>query len=192
MTKEQNIVLEEDKEQCKCAICHDNICTEQKYILPECKHMYHTNCIMTWFRMGNNRCPLCNNNGVNGNKSNNLTLRHINSELDNYSWVYKRRVLRENYKKMRRLSKKKDASKYLKQTVKKLEKQESKLKNLSAEQKEFFNTTHPNLTTKQIIKKNQQLKNKCWRVRRNINSIQAYIGLQFEDCNIIIPKIQNF
>ena len=79
---EQNIVLEE--EQCKCAICHDNINNKDKYILPECKHAYHTNCIMTWFRMGNNRCPLCNNIGVNGNKPQNLTLQHINSELDSY------------------------------------------------------------------------------------------------------------
>ena len=185
---EQNIVLEE--EQCKCAICHDNINNKDKYILPECKHAYHTNCIMTWFRMGNNRCPLCNNIGVNGNKPQNLTLQHINSELDSYSWIYKRKVLKENYKKMRRLSKRKKASKCLKQSVKKLEKQEEKFKNLSKEQKEFMNSTHPNLTAKQIIKKNVQLKNKNWRIRHNINNLKSYIGLQFQDCNIIIPKIQ--
>ena len=192
MSKEQNIVLNEEKEQCKCAICHDNINKDEKYILPECKHEFHTNCIMTWFRMGHNRCPLCNNIGVNGNQTTNLSLQYINSELDTYSWVYKRRVLNANYKKMRRESKKKNAPKHLKAAVKKLEKQEEKLKNLSDEQKIFLNSTHTDLTAKQIIKKNLQLKNKNWRIRHNINNIKSYIGLQFESCNIIIPKIQNF
>ena len=43
--------------------------------------------------MGHNRCPLCNNIGVNGNQTTNLSLQYINNELDNYSWIYKRRVL---------------------------------------------------------------------------------------------------
>ena len=28
-------------------ICHENLDTEQSYTLPECKHKYHTNCIVT-------------------------------------------------------------------------------------------------------------------------------------------------
>lgn len=188
MNTEQNTVLEE---HCKCTICHDNISNEDTYILPECKHTFHTNCIMTWFRMGHNRCPLCNNTGINKKNPKNLTLQFINSELEPYSWLYKRKVLRENYIRMRRLSKNKNASKYLKASVKKLKKQEDNLKILSEQQKEFVNSIHNELTAKQIIKKNMQLKNKCWRVRRNINNIQSYIGLQFQDCNIIIPKIQN-
>ena len=45
-----------------CAICHENIDLNDGsiYTLPECNHSYHTNCIMTWFRMGKNTCPLCN------------------------------------------------------------------------------------------------------------------------------------
>lgn len=189
MMEEENVVLEE-KEQCKCAICHENTKKEEKYILPECKHAYHTNCIMTWFRMGHNRCPLCNNAGINGQNEDNLTFDFINNNLSNYSWVYKRRVLIENYKKMRRMSKSKKASKHLKDSVKKLEKQEKKLKILSAEIKEFQNSVHNNLTAKQIIKKNMQLKDRRWRIKHNINNIQSYIGLQFQNYNIIIPKIQ--
>ena len=179
---------EEEEEECKCAICHDSL-SENKYIIPECKHAFHTNCIMTWFRMGHNRCPLCNHTGLNY-KTENITLQLINNELDNYSWIYKRRVLKENYKKMRRLSKKKDSSIHLKKSIKKLEKQEDRLKNLSQEIKEFANSTHVDLTAKQIIKKNRKLKDKSWRVRRNITNIKSYIGLQFQDYNIIIPKIQ--
>ena len=30
-----------------CGICHENLNTEQNYTLPECNHVYHTNCIIT-------------------------------------------------------------------------------------------------------------------------------------------------
>ena len=48
-----------------CAICHENLGEENIYNLPECCHNFHTNCIMTWFRAGHDRCPLCNNKGIN-------------------------------------------------------------------------------------------------------------------------------
>merc|ERR1712166_314928 len=50
-----------------CAICHEDF-TGELYTLPECSHIFHTNCIMTWFRMKKTSCPLCNNNGVNSMK----------------------------------------------------------------------------------------------------------------------------
>jgi hypothetical protein len=31
-----------------------------KYTLPSCGHTFHTDCIMTWFRSHQTRCPLCN------------------------------------------------------------------------------------------------------------------------------------
>ena len=47
----------------KCAICHENMNiiddNNEMYELPECKHYFHTNCILTWFRSGHNsRVPL--------------------------------------------------------------------------------------------------------------------------------------
>ena len=76
-----------------CAICLEPMETDI-YSLPECIHKYHTNCIMHWFRAGHNKCPLCNNVGVNG-------------DVDLF-WGYREAAL-ENYKKMRRLSRKKNA-----------------------------------------------------------------------------------
>lgn len=32
------------------------------YTLPQCGHAFHTDCIMTWFRSNQTRCPLCNHN----------------------------------------------------------------------------------------------------------------------------------
>ena len=96
----------------KCAICHENMNiiddNNEMYELPECKHYFHTNCILTWFRSGHNRCPLCNNEGLNNN---NMSINLINNTLDNYSWQYKRKLLNANYVEMRNLSRKKDAPK---------------------------------------------------------------------------------
>ena len=55
--------MEED--QPLCLICHDFIDTENNYTLPECKHKYHTKCIIEWFKRGDNRCPYCQNRGIN-------------------------------------------------------------------------------------------------------------------------------
>lgn len=47
----------------ECAICHESRLTNV-YTIPECGHSFHTNCIMTWFRV-NHTCPLCKDTGVN-------------------------------------------------------------------------------------------------------------------------------
>ncbi len=56
-----NDVIQSELEPEMCAICcepmEDNI-----YEIPECKHQYHTNCIIDWFRLGKSRCPYCNTN----------------------------------------------------------------------------------------------------------------------------------
>lgn len=49
----------------ECIICKECLSNEDIYKLPECCHVYHTNCIVTWFRNGNNNCPHCGNKGVN-------------------------------------------------------------------------------------------------------------------------------
>lgn len=178
-------------EECKCSICLNNIEEKEQYIIPECKHKFHTNCIMTWFRMGHNKCPLCNNPGINGFKSNLIpSILTMTEYVHSYSWAYRQNVLLNNYKKMRRLSKKDCASIHLKKSVKKLEKEEKKLENLSAHIKEFLKSTPNNLSVKEIIKKNSKLKNKKWKIKCNILNIKSYIGMQFQNYNIIIPKIE--
>ena len=58
-----------------CVICQEDINSAQSYELPECKHRYHTHCIVTWFRSqmindyditsNYSACPLCGNKGIN-------------------------------------------------------------------------------------------------------------------------------
>ena len=43
----------------ECIICFEEINENNKYIL-ECNHVYHTDCIMKWFRNGNQNYPMCN------------------------------------------------------------------------------------------------------------------------------------
>tara|TARA_B110000977_G_C11087298_1_gene495186 strand:+ start:4963 stop:5562 length:600 start_codon:yes stop_codon:yes gene_type:complete len=68
----------------ECMICKDALSSGACYTLPECKHTYHTSCLISWFRNGDNRCPYCGNKGINNicNNHNN------NSSIKNTSYYY--------------------------------------------------------------------------------------------------------
>tara|TARA_Y100000817_G_scaffold305632_1_gene289932 strand:- start:102 stop:731 length:630 start_codon:yes stop_codon:yes gene_type:complete len=62
-----------------CVICQEPLESAQTYQLPECKHTYHTHCIVTWFRhrpssedfnSPDGKCPCCGNRGINNHNSN--------------------------------------------------------------------------------------------------------------------------
>ena len=41
-----------------CAVCLSIINEKDSYKL-ECGHVFHTNCIVQWFRNSNGNCPCC-------------------------------------------------------------------------------------------------------------------------------------
>ena len=43
----------------KCCICQTLLSEKNYYPLPECGHIFHTECIISWFRHGKENCPLC-------------------------------------------------------------------------------------------------------------------------------------
>ena len=46
-----NVELPDNMEEPeKCGICQEALSSAQSYTLPECKHKFHTHCIITWFR----------------------------------------------------------------------------------------------------------------------------------------------
>ena len=51
-----------------CSICYDTLNNEPQYTIPDCNHIFHTNCIVHWFRNGYRHCPLCNHLGLGSNK----------------------------------------------------------------------------------------------------------------------------
>lgn len=56
----------DDLDEVDCAICMNSITAANEieiftshYTLPECGHIFHTNCIISWFRQGSSICPMC-------------------------------------------------------------------------------------------------------------------------------------
>lgn len=162
-----------------CSICHENL-NDELYTLPECNHIFHTNCIITWFRTSAsiNKCPLCNESGINTIK-----------DVENSRW-FDRKLAMENYHKMRIFSRKENAPKELKKKVEQLKKMEEYLKNFKEEYKEFKNKIHTNITAKQIITKSRNYSLKSWRLTNKIRTQKELIGFSQNIVNIIIPVKQ--
>lgn len=45
----------------KCFICSEDLNKYPTYSQEKCKHTFHTHCLVTWYRIGHNFCPCCNN-----------------------------------------------------------------------------------------------------------------------------------
>ena len=119
-----NTISQENDDQEICTVCQDILDNgEQVHYLPECNHGYHTNCILTWFRTGNNNCPCCGNRGINYSEP--KTSRQI-SRLG-WGWELHRKRKNPNYIKLRAYSLRKDAPKQLKEFVGKLKTAEKEL-----------------------------------------------------------------
>ena len=162
-----------------CAICREKL-DNNIYTVPECSHKFHTNCIMTWFRTGYDSCPLCQDHG-------------INSLDDMYRKTYwcSRKIAFSNYKKIRSRSRNKNFNSSIKKKIVRLEKLEKKYKLLIKEIKNFDNTAHPELTTKQVLKKYRLLRGRKWRLNSKIRREKELIGFSTKITNIIIPKKVN-
>ena len=91
------------EEEGNCAICQEALSTAPTYALPECKHKFHTHCIVTWFRhrpytgdryslrMGDEpggKCPLCGNRGINNNVPTSSTA-HAARRRRRLGWHYR-------------------------------------------------------------------------------------------------------
>lgn len=42
-----------------CSICQTQMSLENRYIIADCKHCFHTDCIVSWYRTGRSDCPYC-------------------------------------------------------------------------------------------------------------------------------------
>ena len=98
-----------------CIICLEHLSAETQYQLPECTHKFHQNCIMTWFRSGNCKCPLCNNLGVNDDAGGG----EVTMRTRGWGWW---RGGQYKYKMIRQYARKKTAPAKLKLEVAKLKK----------------------------------------------------------------------
>ena len=163
-----------------CAICHDELSGDM-YTLPECSHVFHTNCIMTWFRMKKSSCPLCNNCGVNNFK-----------DLEKVSWRDRDRAFTE-YKRLRAFSRRKNAPKELKKKINDIKKLEEKEKKMKKEFQDFKNNKpSDNLSVKQIVTKYNDMRSRNCKMKWKLRRKKQLIGFSSNNIiNIIIPVKQN-
>ena len=175
-----------------CVICQENIDSAPTYTLPECKHQYHTHCIVTWFRsqpkyemddIGNNSgsCPLCGNKGVN----------HIrNKRYSGRQWRAPHIKDAEKYRKsaILKYAKRDDAPKEL---LKLFNEQKEKIKKLETLRLEFKkikydikNNSSKFYDTKKTI---SNYRSKIWKAESNLKGIETAITY-FPIVPIIIPQ----
>jgi len=100
----------------ECMICREELQCSQCYTLPECNHTYHTNCLVSWFRNGDSRCPYCGNKGINN--ANNDTLRHVRGKY--FTTIHEKQMLADIKKYV--FLKKNDTNKICLETRKQFEK----------------------------------------------------------------------
>ena len=181
-----------------CMICHDSLQSAQTYTLPECKHQFHTHCIVTWFRhrgcyelsndgMTKNevdgKCPHCGNSGIN-----NITTP-ISSGLDYYrrsGFITQRQL--HNFRIKKKEGKKKGAPALVKRHIQKLEDAQKKCALLEKEQNEFKKTLKTQDVNYNEAKKTMTMyRTKLWKLRAQISRIKRDIA-SYPIVPLIIPK----
>ena len=156
------------------------------YNLPECCHNFHTNCIMTWFRAGHNRCPLCNNKGINATRA------QINEEVNHSHWSTRNKYLKL-YTIVSRKCRRKDAPEKMKKEVEKVRNYKKKFDEFKKERKEWMSSIPENMTARQVVNYSEKLRLKKWKMQRTLNKKKRIVGYLYGDCvtNIIIPEKVN-
>ena len=132
----------------KCGICQELLSNKQSYKLSPCNHEFHTECIVQWFRLDNNSCPYCRDDGY-------IPYESIYNSSKNWKITF-----------LRNYSRRKNAPKILKKFVKDLKNNEEKLKQLNINIKEIYNKKG---LAKELFKESRMLKLKKWKVVRKIN-----------------------
>ena len=124
-----------------CLICHDLLAggEESSENSPphtlECKHKYHANCIITWFRSGHMNCPYCGDLGVNAPKE--AKKRRGSALRPRYRSWHDRAIVETKYERLRQYSRRKDAPTQLIKMVDKLRELEQELKDVKDQHKKF-------------------------------------------------------
>jgi len=183
LTQTLNILNITTPEYEECGICREELECSQCYTLPECNHKYHTNCIITWFRNGDSRCPYCGNKGVNN--KNNDSLRHVRSKY--FTTIYEKQMLADIKKYV--YLKKNENNKRCIETRKQFEKIKVLEENYKIEtnnMRELQKSLKETPTLYSEAKKNiMYYRSKKWKISRQIRQEQ----LKIINISYIIPLI---
>lgn len=179
-----NSITEENDNQEICCICQDIVDNgQQVYELPECNHIFHTNCIITWFRNQNTGCPLCANPGIN-NKNEKLSRRHYGYFG---GWVSAQRMMETTrYKRVVKIITKNDCPKDLKKLYINLMKNIDEFKIIKKNYQKFKTTTKNELAYGAAIKQTEQQLRKVRSMGLKISK-QVQEVIEYPIVPLIIP-----
>jgi hypothetical protein len=166
-----------------CCICHDTLSAHQTYTLPECKHSFHTHCIVTWFRhtgssepptlggqsgITDGKCPLCGNRGIN-NKTIPKTKR--------FYGIYFTAIDQEKFTRNKKYIKGEDASKELKALYKKLQDTQQKYNLFLDKQREFKKSIkEKDVDYEETNKIMHKFRKDKWSNLRQLNAVKKTIS----------------
>ena len=151
-----------------CPICTEELNEKDLYILPECDHMFHIDCIISWFRTGNPRCPYCNNPGES-----NKDKIDINNEI-NHSVLYTNLMIEQRVRYIKKYIKNNSDTELI-NLIKKYEEIKHKIKENNENMKNTKNKIGNYKDINMEINKISQNKWKLNTSLRNINSkIKGY------------------
>lgn len=167
-----NEVPEIDFEKDICAICHENL-EDNIYQIPECNHKFHSECVITWFRMGKSKCPYCNTEYAHKRKS--TPPRH----------TYRRSLICEEYKDILNYSRRKNANPKIKKQVEKITKLNKSLITITKEFKELTKSDKP---YKEVIKYKNKYSDKKWRLKKKIYNLKRKVVSQVNIVPVIVQK----
>jgi hypothetical protein len=172
--------MEPNPEPETCAICLSGYTDDDPGNTLSCEHTFHGHCIIQWFRQTTSRgqCPLCNDNPYSGDPAG-----QGQDPYDNYLYYYNGNFINERCKLLKRVSRRKDASKQLVSSVQKLKKLEEDYKELKKEERELKKTDE----YKEFRKKQMALDRKIWRKRNSVHSQTDHIVAQYPTIHIYPP-----
>ena len=173
----------EDYEE--CGICKEDINCMQKCKLPECGHEFHVNCIISWFRNGDSRCPYCGNKGLNHCEENTRSFRR-GYRFWNYANVQSQKL--QDLKTYAYAKKNQDnkIAKKLRTQFQKVKTIRDKLANHNNEFKEFKNKIKiENSKYSETRKSMTNYRTKRWALVRQIRTAEE----QILQTNYVIPLI---
>lgn len=165
-----NLNLEDSCEE--CMICKEELSCYPCYELPECKHKYHTHCLIAWFRNGDSRCPYCGNKGINNKNNKNMQ--------NNYHGFYGRYIRPNSYEAnvlsdLRKYAYNKKNEKNinainLKKKFEKIKAIEQSYKDFKTQKSEFRNKLKTeNVNFNEAKKKLNSYRTQMWNFHKKIN-----------------------
>ena len=156
----------------KCAICHEemNDMSEERkiYQLPECKHSFHLECVITWWRSPRDyydsrkygECPLCRG-----------------QQKKNISW----RTQKGRVSFFRRMARKKNVHPALLKVIKKLREEEKEWMLLKKKKIEFSKRDD----VRKIILERRRLRDDVWRQLKKVKKIELEVA-SFDPLSVIL------